>query len=295
MRIVSLLPSASEIIARLGLRDQLVGISDECNWPPELAGLPVVSRSRLDGGAMTDAEIDAAATSASAGGESLYEVDSALMAALRPDLVIVQDVCQVCAVSTGDLESVCPAGAQIHSMNPRTLREVVDSISGLGERLGAASAGARLAGEMRSTIEGVRARVAGARRPRVFVAEWIDPPYDSGHWVPEMVEAAGGESIAGRRGEYSAPTTWETVVAARPEVVVVAACGFGIEEARERARQLELPVRTVVVDGDAYFSRPGPRLADGVRQLGHLLHPGLVPDPGLPFWDLGRRGALSQL
>jgi iron complex transport system substrate-binding protein len=139
---------------------------------------------------------------------------------------------------------------------------------------------------MRQHIDETRAAVSGLDRPRVFVAEWDDPPYGSGHWLPEMVDAAGGTNVLSSPGEYSFPTTWDAVLAESPDVVVLAACGFSFQQALERAAGLNLPVRTVVVDGDAHFSRPAPRLVDGIRQLAHLLHPGAVPDPGLPFAEL---------
>jgi iron complex transport system substrate-binding protein len=139
---------------------------------------------------------------------------------------------------------------------------------------------------MRSSIAAVRLAVEGLERPRVFVAEWIDPPYGSGHWLPEMVDAAGGTNVISAPGEYSFATTWETVLGELPDLIVVAACGFSLDQALERTSELNLPVRTVVVDGDAHFSRPAPRLAVGIRQLAHLLHPGAVADPGAPFAEL---------
>ena len=164
------------------------------------------------------------------------------------------------------------------------------------QRLGVPERGRELAGEMRATIDDVRrstgaALDAGAHRPRVFVAEWIDPPFVPGHWLPGMIEAAGGEALLAESGRPSHPTTWDEVAAADPELLVIAACGFDAEEAARRAADLDLEriapnARVVVVDGDAYYSRPGPRLADGVRQLGHLLHPEAVPDPGLPMIEL---------
>lgn len=172
------------------------------------------------------------------------------------------------------------------SLDPRTLDDVAGTVLQLGDELHAREAAAEVMAEMRLKIAAVEEMVAGRRRPRVFVAEWIDPPFCPGHWIPEMVECAGGECVLGEAGEPSHPVTWEDVRAARPDLVVVAPCGFDAEEAAERAAGLDLPVRTVAVDGDAYFSRPAPRLADGVRQLGHLLHPAAVPDPGLPAIEL---------
>jgi len=286
VRIVSLLPSATDIIFELGLFDSLVGISDDCNWPPEAASKPLVARTTLDASALSSAEIDALVSESASESHSLYAVDAELMDELQPDLVITQDLCDVCAVSSGDLATACPIGTEVYSMNPRTLGDVIESVVALAERLGERERGRAVATRMRATIDEVRSAVADRPRPRVFVAEWIDPPYCSGHWLPEMVDAAGGTNVLSRPGELSFATSWESVLAERPDVVVLAACGFSVDQALGRTADLRLPVRTVVVDGDAHFSRPAPRLADGVRQLGHLLHSDAVPDPGFPAYEL---------
>ena len=286
VRIVSLLPSATDIVAELGLLDSLVGRSEDSNWPPEVLTTPLVARSRVDLSALSAAELDALVTASGAESHSLYTVDAELMARLEPDLVVTQDLCAVCAVSSGDLATACPLGVEVFSMNPRRLGEVVESVVALADRLGVRARGIALAEGMRARIESVRRAVAGRERPAVFMAEWMDPPYGSGHWLPEMVEAAGGRNLLSMPGEYSFPTTWEAVLAQEPDVVVMAACGYSLEQALERTRDLRLPVRTVVVDGDAHFSRPAPRLADGVSQLAHLLHPDAVADPGLPYAEL---------
>jgi iron complex transport system substrate-binding protein len=282
MRIVSLLPSATDMIADLGLMDQLVGVSDDCNWPPEVREKPLVARTRVDLSGLTAAQIDELVNGTTSATHSLYTVDAQLMSELAPDLVITQDVCEVCAVSSGDLTTACPIGAEVFSMNARSLDEVIEIVVALAERLGVRERGVAVASEMRAKIGAVREAVVGLERPRVFVAEWMDPPYGSGHWVPEMVDAAGGENVLSSPGEYSFATTWESVLEAAPDLIVIGACGFDLDQALERTAGLRVPVRTVVVDGDAYFSRPAPRLADGVRQLGHLLHPEAVADPGLP-------------
>jgi iron complex transport system substrate-binding protein len=286
MRIVSLLPSATDMIAELGLLDSLVGISEDCNWPPEVAGKPLVARSRIDVSGLTGAEIDALVGASVTESHSLYTVDAQLLDELRPDLVIAQDLCEVCAVSSGDLATACPIGVEVFSMNPRTFGDVVKSVIVLADRLGVGEHGVSAAAEMRAKVNAVRAAVAGLERPRVFVAEWMEPPYVAGQWVPEMVAAAGGANLLGTTGEYSFATTWEAVLAEEPALIVLAACGFSLAQALERTGELRLPVRTVVVDGDAHFSRPAPRLADGVGQLAHLLHPEAVADPGLPYVEL---------
>jgi iron complex transport system substrate-binding protein len=286
MRIVSLLPSATDVIAELGLLDSLVGISEDSNWPPEVLSKPLVARTKIDVSGLTSAEIDALVNESASESHSLYAVDAQLMDELRPDLVITQDLCEVCAVSSGDLATSCPIGAEVFSMNPRSFDDVVESVITLAERLGVRERGLEVAEAMRVKVAAVRAAVAGLDRPRVFMAEWMDPPYGSGHWLPERVEAAGGTNLLSKPGEYSFATTWETVLGEEPELIVLAACGFSLEQALERTTDLQLPVRTVVVDGDAHFSRPAPRIADGVRQLAHLIHPEAVEDPRLPYAEL---------
>lgn len=282
MRICSLLPSATEIVADLGLGDSLVGVSEECRWPPEVVGKPIVTAPRVNMADLSNVEIDATVRASLGESGSLYAVDTELLESLAPDLIVTQDLCPVCAVSSGDLASACVVSAEVVSLDPMTLDEVAGSVELLARRLGVAERGAELAGAMRASLAELGAATAGARRGRVFVAEWIDPPFTAGHWVPEMVALAGGLDVLGRAGERSERTAWDAVLSEKPELVVIAACGFGADEALRRSEGLELPVPVVVVDGDSYFSRPAPRLADGARQLGHLLHPELVPDPGLP-------------
>jgi iron complex transport system substrate-binding protein len=304
VRIVSLLPSATEIICDLGLAESLVGRSNECTYPPEVLHLPVVTAARIDPRELDSLEIDRQVRAAIADGRSLYAVDAALIDELRPDVIVTQDLCAVCAVSSGELGSACPVGAYVISLDPSTLDEVAASIETLASRLGVAERRSEVAGEMRRSIDDIRGSAAaalreGAHRPRVFVAEWIDPPFVPGHWLPGMIEAGGGEALLAEDGRPSHPTTWDEVAAADPELLVIAACGFDAEEAARRARHLDLEriapnARVVVVDGDSYYSRPGPRLADGVRQLGHLLHPQAVKDPGLPLIELTPAAAAQR-
>ena len=286
MRVCSLLPSATEIVADLGLIDSLVGVSEECAWPPEVKAKPRVTAARIDSATLSSEAIDGIVKASVGDGGSLYTVDADLIEELRPDILITQDLCTVCAVSSGDLASACPVGAEIISLDPGTLDEVAATVTVLGERLGAANAAREIVAEMQRKIASVRAAVDGLPRKRVFVAEWIDPPYCAGHWVPEMVDAAGGEEVMGVHAKPSHATTWDEVLARDPELVVIAPCGFLAKEAAERAAHLRLPTRVVAVDADGYFSRPAPRLADGVRQLGHLLHPDVVADPRLAAIEL---------
>jgi iron complex transport system substrate-binding protein len=288
MRICSMLPSATEIVAELGLIDSLVGVSEECRWPREVIGKPVVTAARIDPSSLSSLEIDAAVRASLVEGGSLYAVDADLIAELDPDLIITQDLCSVCAVSSTELADACPVGAEVVSLDPRTLGEVAASVQLLGERLGAAAEGERIASRMRFSIEETAKVVQGCSPRRVFFAEWLDPPFCAGHWVPEMIELAGGRDVVGTAATPSRSLTWEEVMGHEPELVVLGPCGFGAEEAAERAKGLELGCPTVAVDGDSYFSRPAPRLADGVRQLAHLFHPEVAPDPDLrTIWLAG--------
>jgi len=282
VRICSFLPSATEIIAELGLIDSLVGVSEECRWPPEVVGKPVVTAARIDPSSLSSLEIDEAVRASLRDGRSLYTVDAELIDALRPDLIVTQDLCAVCAVSSGELASACPVGADVVSLDPRTFRGVADSVRALADRLGVDERGEEIAAQMLGTAAEVSSAVGGLPGTRVFFAEWLDPPFCAGHWLPEMVEVAGGVDVLGRSGQPSHATTWKTVFALEPELVIVGPCGFDAETAASRAEGIEWPCRAVAVDGDGYYSRPAPRLADGIRQLAHLFHPEAVPDPGLP-------------
>ena len=275
MRICSFLPSATEIIADLGLIDSLVGVSEECRWPPEVIGKPVVTAARIDPASMSSVEIDEAVRAVVRDGRSLYTVDADLIEALAPDLIVTQDLCAVCAVSSGELASACPVGAEVLSLDPAHARRggrVGAHPRGPTRCRGARRASSRADARRRSSE--VAASVRGRSPPRrVFFAEWIEPPFCAGHWLPEMIELAGGEDVLGRAGQPSRSTTWDDVLALEPELVIVGPCGFGVDEAARRAAGLDLPCPAVAVDGDSYYSRPAPRLADGVRQLAHLLHP----------------------
>jgi iron complex transport system substrate-binding protein len=257
-----------------------------------VVGLPVVTAARIDPSELSSIEIDDAVRAALRDGRSLYAVDAALVAELAPDVIVTQDLCAVCAVSSGELASACSVGADVISLDPTTFGEVADSIRLLGTRLGAAERGDEIAELMRAKAEAAAIGVRGRPRRRVFFAEWLEPPFCAGHWLPEMIEAACGVDVLGRRGQPSFATSWETVFSLEPELVVVGPCGFGAEEAATRASGIDWPVPAVAVDGDGYYSRPGPRLADGVRQLAHLFHPDAADDPGLPAIPLVRTFAV---
>jgi iron complex transport system substrate-binding protein len=282
VRICSLLPSATEIVGALGLSDALVGVSEECDWPPEARSLPVVTASRVDATALDSRAIDRAVRDALADGRPLYAVDEELITGLEPDLILTQDLCAVCAVASGDLGSLRSLEGEIVSIDAHTIAEIEASVLELARRLGVPERGGEVVGEMESKLAEVGRVVFGAPRRRVFVCEWLEPVFAAGHWLPEMVEVAGGQEILGRPGEPSFPTTWDDVVTGRPELVVVAPCGFGAGRAAREASLPALGCPAVAVDANAYYSRPAPRIADGVRQLAHLIHPERAPDPGLP-------------
>jgi iron complex transport system substrate-binding protein len=277
MRIVSLLPSATEIVAALGLADLLVGRSAECDFPEEVCALPVVTAARVDTSQMDERRIDEAVRTAVLEGRSLYAVDEGVLAALEPDLIITQDLCRVCAVSSDDVAELHAVDAEVIALDPRTIGDVEASIRLLADRLdvcrsGSCERGVDLVGEMRRTIVSAMDAVAGRPQRPVFVAEWLDPPFASGHWVPEMVDLAGGRDVLGRAGQPSYPTTWEAVAAEAPELIVAAPCGFDRERAEADAGAMDLPAPHVAVDANAYFSRPSPRIAEGVRLLAEIMH-----------------------
>lgn len=269
MRIVSLLPSATEIVVDLGLGDALVGRSHECNWPMSVKSVPVVSSSRIDSANLSGAAIDREVREALASGQALYAVDDEVLGSLQPEVILTQDLCRVCAVSGGDLRDV---GARVISLGPHTLAEVAESVRYLGRELGVQEKGEEVARWMIERIDRVKASVAGKRRPRVFLAEWLEPPFACGHWIPEMVAAAGGDEVMGRAGERSFTTTWEAVRAAAPEMVIAAPCGFDEERAARDAASLDLGCPVVAVDADRYFVRPSPSLAEGVELLARIFH-----------------------
>jgi iron complex transport system substrate-binding protein len=291
VRICSLLPAATEIVGALGLADRLVGRSAECDWPPGVSALPIATAARIDMADMSSAQIDRAVRDAIADGRSLYGIDAELVEALAPDLLITQDTCEVCAVASGDVRRLCAIDADVLSLDARTIAGIEETVIELAQRLDVPDRGEAVVADMRRRVERVRELVGDLEPRRVFVAEWLDPPFAAGHWVPEMVEAAGGIEVLGRAGQPSYPTTWEEVAAAEPELIVVAPCGFDAKRAAAEARGISLPAPAVAVDANAYFSRPAQRIAEGVEQLGFLVHPNVAPDPGLPYVQVSESAA----
>ncbi len=270
----------------LGLGDRVVAVTHECDYPPGAEQLPHLTRSVIP--EHLDArEIDEAVRERTSRGEALYELDAETLEDLNVDLIVTQAVCEVCAVSFDDVRAVAerlPTQPEVISLDPSTLGEVLADIPRLAEAAGVPEAGERLTEELGERLEAVEQAVEGARRPRVAALEWLDPVFIGGHWVPQMIELAGGEDMLGLPGEKSRTAEWSEVEAVAPEVVVSMPCGYYAEQAAAETmrwrRHLELlGARVIAVDAAAYFSRPGPRLVDGVELLGHLLHPELVPAP----------------
>ncbi len=287
MRIVSLVPSATEICFALGLDEEVVGVTHECDWPPEVEELPRVTRDVLASG-LGPAEIDAAVRERTLEGKAIYELDEEELHRLEPDLVITQAVCAVCAVAYEDVVALAQTmehPPDVISLDPSTLGEVLGDVRTVAEATGRRDQGVDLVQEAAERIDRVRLAVRDAPRPRVAALEWLDPVYAAGHWTPQIVEYAGGEDVLGLPGEHSRVISWEEVAATRPEVVVVMPCGY---EEHRAAREAEVFAhrlaalganRVVAVDAAAHFSRPGPRLIDGLEELAHVLHPVLVDEP----------------
>ncbi|MFI5879384.1 cobalamin-binding protein [Streptomyces sp. NPDC051554] len=287
MRIVSLLPAATDIVAELGLSARLVGRTHECDWPPrEVASVPVVTGADLDQDRLTSREISDAVGGSAHSGSSLYTLDTEALASLRPDVVLTQDLCDVCAMSYESVSRtvrLLDADTRVLSLEPRTLGDVLDCLVTVGELLGVREHAERRRAGLRARLDHVRASVAGRERPRVVAVEWLDPLWPAGHWMPEQITAAGGVPLLASPGEHTKPMTWEAVRAARPDVILVLPCGFPPERTLREAELLtglpgwaELPAvrdgRVWVVDGPSYFNRPGPRVVRGAEVLAHVLH-----------------------
>ena len=277
-RIVSFLPAATEITYALGAGGDLVGRSHECDYPPQVRSLPVVSKPALPLEGLSQKEIDRAVATHLATGESLYRVDEVLLDELHPDIVFTQDLCQVCAPSGNELGRALNEMSQppqVLSLTPRNLAEISENILAIGDATGRNEAARQLVEESQDRIHRVVAAVADAPRRCVTFLEWTEPLFCGGHWVPEMVTAAGGEDPLGQAGADSQRITWDDVAASEPEMIIVAPCGYGLKEAIEVARRLPriTDAEVYAVDANAYFARPGPRVAEGVELLAHLFHP----------------------
>ena len=292
MRICSLVPGATEVLFALGLGESVVGVTHECDWPHEAESCPRVTASHLQSGDLSSAEIDAAVAEAAREGKALYAVDEAVWEEIQADVVVAQELCDVCAVSAGEVRRL---DVEVIDYSPATLDGVLGHITALGWRLDAEAAAEELTNGMRARLERVRAALAEEETyPRVYVSEWLEPPYAAGHWVPDMVSAAGGMEIAGIAGEPSFRMRWTDVAGLEPDTVVLAPCGFDLDRTLSEVVTLDLSAhllgtaarqesRVFAVDANGYFSRPGPRLVDGVELLAYLLHPDAYSDPGIPW------------
>jgi iron complex transport system substrate-binding protein len=289
---VSLLPSATEIVYALGASDRLVGVTFECDHPVCARTDHAVVVGGQDTASMTPAEIDASVRARAAAGEDLYTLHEGALRGLDPDLVLTQDLCRVCALPSDVVDDALAhlgCSADVVALDPGSLDEVLDTVRTVGDALGVPDRAADVVAGLRQRLDAVAARVAGRPRPRVVVVEWVDPPFVAGHWVPDLVTAAGGTEVCGRPGARSVTTTWADVVAAQPDLVVVAPCGYHLDAAAEQATVVvdalsaagatDVPVWAI--DADGLVVRPGPRLVDGVEALAAVLHPAVVgtPDP----------------
>ncbi len=305
-RVVSLLPSATEIVHALGAGERLVGVTFECDHPADARTRAAVVVGGTDTAGMTPAEIDASVRARAAAGEDLYTLHEGALRGLDPDLVLTQDLCRVCALPSDVVDEALAhlgCSADVLALDPSSLDDVLATVLTVGEALGLPDRAASVVAGLRARLDAVAAAVApslaAGPRPRVVVVEWVDPPFVAGHWVPDLVAAAGGTEVCGRPGARSVTTTWADVVAAAPDVVVVAPCGYHLDAAAEQAEVVAdalaaaraeavaapgapaLPdVPVWAIDADGLVVRPGPRLVDGVEALAAVLHPGSVPlDP----------------
>jgi iron complex transport system substrate-binding protein len=277
-----LLPSATEILFAIGAGDDVVGVTVECDFPEEARSRQTVSNTTLPGG-LSPREIDAEVRSRIAAGEDLYTLDRGALSVLDPDVIVTQDLCAVCAVDVKEVDAALDhlgCRAEVVTLDPMTLEEVLTSVEHLGRVTSHRAESVLLTGALRTRLDAVATAVSGRPRPRVALLEWTDPPFSAGHWVPDMVDAAGGRSVLGEAGTLSAKVTWADVAAGNPELIVVAPCGYRLDGAKRLAQCLvesgDLPrgVRVWAVDADAAFVRPGPRLVDGVETLSAIIHPG---------------------
>ena len=292
MRICSLLPGATEIAFALGLGDDVVGVTHECDYPAEAQQKPVVVRSLIDSHRMTSLEIDRAVSERLRNNQSLYTIDEERLREAAPDVILTQGLCDVCAIDYNEVVIASEALAKkpkIVSLNPNCLTDILDDVVRVGKATGQHRRAETFVRELEQRISAVHGRaVQSSTRPRVACLEWFDPIYFAGHWVPEMIELAGGHDVLGRKGEPSAKIAWDKVVELTPDVIVLMPCGYDVQRTLNEAACLqrlegwhELPAvkagRVYAVNGHAFFSRPGPRLVDGLEILAHLIHPDIFP------------------
>jgi iron complex transport system substrate-binding protein len=290
VRIVSLVPSATETLFALGLGPDVIAVTHECDYPPAARELPKITRDVLPAG-LSAREIDAAVKERTLAGESIYELDDELLHDLRPDLIVTQALCSVCAVSYDDVRALAEeieTHPRVVSLDPRTVGEVLGDFRTLAQLTDRKDTAVDLVRDASARIDRVRLAVRGLRRPRVAALEWLDPPFAAGHWVPQLIDYAGGEDALGFAGEKSEERSWQEIEAAQPDVVIVMPCGYDAEIAHREAEMHRDELagvgagEVVAVDAAAYFSRPGPRIIDGLELLAHIIHPEKFPEPPGP-------------
>ncbi len=288
VRLVSLLPSATEIVYSLGLGEDLVGVTFECDEPPAARSEKTIVVGGRDTRGMTPGEIDSYVRAQLAAGADLYTLHAQALADLQPDLILTQDLCRVCALPSGRVEDALGylgCQADLLSLDPHSLGEVLDSILAVGRRTGVSDRATQLVDQLRARLARTAAQVAGRRRPSVAVIEWVDPPFTAGHWIPDLVSAAGGHPVAAHPGAKSVPTSWAAIAAAAPDLIIAAPCGYHLPGAIEQAQSAAqaLPgVPVWAIDADGIVVRPGPRLIDGVEAIASILHPDAVATPQPP-------------
>jgi iron complex transport system substrate-binding protein len=288
MRICSLLPSATEVIASLGLGDELVGISHECDYPPSITHVPIMVEPVIPPHGLASAAIDTQVRQLVASGQRLYRLKDQLLRQAQPELILSQDLCHVCAITPDQLQDAIgsmPRQPTILTLNPSSVRDVIDDVVRIGDAAGRSADGHHLAAHLRDRLDSVHRRLQTiSQRPRVVCIEWLAPLYVAGHWVPEMVQRAGGLDVLAQPGSPSRVVTWDEILAAAPDVLLIMPCGFSVEKTHAELLQLmqhpdqwqlspALAEHTYLVDASSYFSRPGPRLIDGIELLATILHP----------------------
>jgi iron complex transport system substrate-binding protein len=302
MRIVSLVPHATELLFALGLGEHVAAVTHECDYPPEALRCERVTRDVLPSG-LSAGEIDAAVRERTLAGEAIYELDRDALQRLAPELIVTQELCPVCAVSYEEVEQIAkqlPSKPRVIALDPKTFGETLGDIRTVAEATGARERGIELVGETAARIDRVKLSVRTQVPVRVAAVEWLDPVYIAGHWTPQLIELAGGEDVLALPGEHSRVVSWEELAASRPEIVVVMPCGYDAPRAHEEALLFAEQLatlgarRTVAVNASAYFSRPGPRLIDGLELLGHILHPEQMPTAPAEVLEVELAGASAR-
>jgi iron complex transport system substrate-binding protein len=294
MKIASLLPSTTEIVCALGLEKNLVGITHECDFPPAITGRPHLTASRISHQTMSSREIDHAVRSNLDGHGSIYDLDEKLLEKLKPDLILTQELCEVCAVSYKTVQKAAKifvADAKVVSLEPNTIADIFDNIKTVGELCGAAETAENVVADLQNRLDKVRKKTENLEnRPKVFMLEWLEPPFAPGHWTPEQVEIAGGNCLLGTAGEKSQTTTYEAILESKPEILVLIPCGYYTHDILRQLQSTKFPPdwrelpavknnNVWALDASAYFSRPAPRVVDGAEILAKIFHPQIFGEP----------------